>query len=185
MSKIGKKPIPIPDEVKVSIANGKVTVSGAKGELTRVLNPEVSVSQQDSSLVVSATGTTTRHKAMWGLNRALLCNMIQGVTEGFEKSLEMKGLGYGAQIKGDTLVLKIGYSHAVEIAIPEDLEVSVENKTIINIRGVDKQLVGQVAAKIRALRKPEPYKGRGIRYVGEQVRRKAGKTAKVGVGGGL
>jgi large subunit ribosomal protein L6 len=185
MSKIGKKPIPVPEEVEVSVDNDTVRVSGPKGELERVLNSEVTVQQKDDSLIVSATGIAPRHKAMWGLNRALLNNMIQGVTEGYTKSLEMKGLGYGAQVRDNTLVLKIGYSHPVEVRIPQGLKVTVENKTVIVIEGADKQLVGQFAAKVRALRKPEPYKGRGIRYLGEKVRRKAGKAAKVGVGGGL
>lgn len=185
MSKIGKKPVEIPGEVKVDIDGNTVVVSGPKGELKRILNSEVSVEQKDNSLFVTAKGTTTRHKAMWGLNRALLNNMVQGVTKGYEKSLEMQGLGYGAQVSGDVLVLKVGYSHPVEVQIPEGIEVSVENKTVIIIKGVDRQLVGQFAAKVRAIRKPEPYKGRGIRYVGEHIRRKAGKTAKVGVGGGL
>ncbi len=185
MSKIGKKPIKIPENVEVKIEGSRVTVSGPKGELERKVNRGISVEKENGSIVVSSPGKSKRERAMWGLNRALLANMVRGVTEKYRIGLEMRGLGYGASVSGDKLVLKVGYSHPVELDIPEGLEVSVENKTIINIQGVDKQLVGQFAAKIRALRKPEPYQGRGIRYLDEHVRRKAGKAAKVGVGGSL
>ncbi len=185
MSKIGKKPIQIPENVDVTIEGGLVTISGPKGDLERQVNRGVGVEKKDNTIVVSSPGHSKKERSLWGLNRALLANMVVGVTEGYKIDLEMRGLGYGAQVTKDKLVLKIGYNHPVEMGIPEGLDVSVENKTMIKIKGADKQLVGQFAAKIRSLRKPEPYQGRGIRYVGEHIRRKAGKAAKVGVGGGL
>lgn len=175
MSHIGKQPIPLPEKVEVTIENGRITLRGPKGELTHAIHPTIEVGQQGAELVVrrkKARGDS----ALWGLSRALIFNMAKGVTDGFQKRLEVEGVGYRAQVEGDTLVLSLGFSHPVEYAIPKGIRVTVGGNAI-EISGIDKALVGQVAADIRGFKKPEPYKGKGIRYAGERIRRKQGKKA--------
>ncbi len=176
MSRIGKKPILIPQGIEVSIDENKVSVKGPKGELTKIFRPEIVIEEKDNSISVYPKVENKKNKAFWGLTRALLFNMIQGVSQGFEKKLQIEGVGYRAEVQGKEVILRMGFSHLVNFNIPEGIEVSVE-RNIITIKGIDKELVGLVAAKIRAIRPPEPYKGKGIRYVGENVRRKAGKKA--------
>ncbi len=176
MSRIGKKPIEIPDKVEIEVKDNLIKVKGPKGELEREVRPEIKVEEKDGSIIVSPLGESKKIRAFWGLTRALIANMVKGVTEGFEKKLEIEGVGYKAKLEGDNLILNMGYSHPVSIKKPEGIEFSVE-KNLITVSGIDKEEVGQIAAKIRAVRKPEPYKGKGIRYKGEQVRRKVGKKA--------
>jgi large subunit ribosomal protein L6 len=181
MSRIGKAPIPVPSDVQVTIHGSDVTVKGPKGELTRTFHRDISVHFEDNQLVVTRPTEQRLHRSLHGLSRALLANMVHGVSEGFQKELEINGVGYRAQVEGETLVLNVGYSHPVEIVPPPGITISVEKGyRNITVEGVDKELVGMVAARIRAVRKPEPYKGKGIRYVGEYVRRKAGKAGKIG-----
>lgn len=176
MSRIGKKPILIPEDVKVVIDGQLVRVNGPKGELQREVRPEIKVSLEGNEILVKPVKETKKTKAFWGLTRTLIANMIGGVTKGYEKKLEIEGIGYRANLEGENLILLVGFSHPVKIRQPEGIKFSVD-KNMITVSGIDKQLVGQIAAKIRAVRKPEPYKGKGIRYEGEQVRRKAGKKA--------
>jgi len=181
MSRIGKMPIPIPPDVQVTIRGSEVTVKGPQGELSRTFHRDMSVSMQDNQLIVTRPTDHRLHRSLHGLTRALLANMVQGVHEGFRKELEVVGVGYRAQMDGDKLVLMVGYSHPVEMVPPPGITIDVaKGYRNIEVRGVDKDLVGQVAAEIRAVRKPEPYKGKGIRYAGEYVRRKAGKAGKIG-----
>jgi large subunit ribosomal protein L6 len=177
MSRIGNKPIVLPKGVEVTIANGIVRVKGPKGTLEQRLHPGIAVAVEGDQVVVSAEDLPGIAK-FHGLMRALIGNMIIGVSEGFEKRLEMIGVGFRAAVKGNTLELLVGYSNPVELGIPEGLAVKVEKNTLLSVSGADRQLVGQFAADIRAKRPPEPYKGKGIRGVGEYVRRKAGKAAK-------
>jgi large subunit ribosomal protein L6 len=177
MSRIGRKPIPVPDAVTVDVAPGRVAVKGPKGELTQALAPEMKVEQEDGTVVVRRPTDRGEHRALHGLTRSLIANMVEGVTEGFEKRLEIQGVGYRAQLKGRSLELALGYSHPVSIEAPEGIDFEVPQPTEIVVRGIDKQLVGQVAADIRKRRPPEPYKGKGIRYCGEHVARKVGKRA--------
>ncbi|MFH1509764.1 MAG: 50S ribosomal protein L6 [Candidatus Nealsonbacteria bacterium] len=174
MSRIGKKPIEIPVGVEVKLEGSKVTVKGAKGELSREFRPEVTIEMKDNIISTSITSEEKLSKALWGLTRMLISNMIVGVSEGFEKKLEIQGVGYKAEIVGNKINLSMGYSHPVNLEIPEGLA-AVVDKNIITISGINKENVGQFAANIRKVRKPEPYKGKGIRYVGEYVRRKVGK----------
>jgi len=174
MSRIGKKPITIPDGVEIKIEGSKVTVKGSKGELSREFRPEVSIEQKEKEVFVSPKIETKKTAAFWGLSRALLANMIEGVSEGFEKKLEIHGVGYKANLEGENLVLNVGYSHSVKIEKTEGVTFLVE-KNLITVSGIDNELVGQVAAKIRRVRPPEPYKGKGIRYLDEVVRKKEGK----------
>ena len=176
MSRVGKKPIEIPQSVEVKITGQQVNIKGAKGELSQVVRPEIKVEVKEGKIFVTTQMETKKSKALWGLTRALLQNMIKGVTEGYEKKLEIEGVGYRANLEGQDLVLNVGFSHSVKIKAPEGIKFSVE-KNIITISGIDKGLVGQIAAKIRRVRPPEPYKGKGIKYVGEQIRRKVGKRA--------
>ncbi len=176
MSRIGKKPIEIPDNVEVKVEGQKITVKGPKGELSRVVRPEIKLEISEGRILVSPKMTTKKTPAFWGLTRALIANMITGVTEGFQKQLEIQGIGYQASVKGNTLILEVGFSKPVEMTCPEGIECSVD-KNIISIKGIDKELVGRVAAEIRKIRPPEPYKGKGIRYVGEEIIRKVGKKA--------
>ena len=171
-------PIPLPNGVQVSIDGPKVTVKGPKGELARELNPDMRVQEQEGQLIVIRPSDQPRHRAMHGLTRALLANMVTGGSEGFSKSLEMQGVGYRAQMQGQDLVLAVGYSHPVQVPPPAGIEFEVDGTTKITVRGASKELVGQVAADVRKIRPPEPYKGKGIRYAGEYVRRKAGKAGK-------
>lgn len=183
MSRIGKKAIEIPEGVEVNIDGRKVIIKGPKGELSREVRPEIKVELKEGKIFVKPEIETKKTKAFWGLTRALLANMVKGVTEGYEKKLEIRGLGYKAKIEGDDLVLMVGFTHSVKIKIPETIKVSVE-KNIITISGIDKELVGLIAAKTRKVKPPEPYKGKGIRYLGEEVRRKAGKKVVTGGAGG-
>ncbi len=176
MSRIGKQPVIIPDKVEVKIAQGEITIKGSKGELVQEIPLEIEVSVKEKEIIVTSKKKTKRSSALWGLLRTLIFNMIQGVTEGFEKKLEIEGIGYRVALQGNKLVLNVGYSHPIEVEAPKGIEFKVEKNTI-TVLGIDKQLVGQVAAKIRSKRKPEPYKGKGIRYAGEIIRRKAGKKA--------
>lgn len=181
MSRIGRMPIPVPAGVKVTIDGNLVTVKGPKGELTRELHPHMSVTLEDGSLVVRRPTNHRYHRALHGLTRALLANMVEGVTNGFRKQLVIEGTGYRASIENDSLVVRVGFSHPVQVIPPEGVTVSVDRATSnVVVEGIDKELVGEVAAKIRAIRPTEPYKGKGIRYIDEQVRRKAGKAGKAG-----
>lgn len=181
MSRIGRLPIPIPEGVRVTIDGHSVTVRGPKGELSRGFDPRITVELQDGKLVISRANDQPRVRALHGLTRALLANMVVGVTTGFRKSLEIVGVGYRAEMQGQDLVLQVGYSHPVRYTPPRGITLTVEQgNRIIHVDGIDKELVGEVAAQIRAVRKPEPYKGKGIRYLGEYVRQKAGKAGKVG-----
>ncbi len=175
MSRIGKMPIPIPDKVKVSIKECHVTVEGTKGKLQFDIDPSITVKVEENEIVVTRPNDARRNRAFHGLTRALLANMVKGVNEGFEKKLEIQGVGYRAAKQGDALNFQLGYSHPILFEPPEGIELAVD-RNIVTVSGIDKQAVGQAAAHIRALRKPEPYKGKGIRYLGEHVRRKAGKT---------
>ncbi|MBO0349573.1 50S ribosomal protein L6 [Phormidium pseudopriestleyi FRX01] len=178
MSRIGKRPIDIPAKVVVSIDGQKVSVKGPKGELSRELPAEVIVEQEGETIQVTRRDESRAARQRHGLSRTLVANMVQGVSEGFQKRLEIQGVGYRAQVQGRNLILNVGYSNPVEINPPEGISVAVENNTNVIITGINKEIVGNTAAKIRDVRPPEPYKGKGIRYAGEQVRRKAGKTGK-------
>ncbi len=179
MSRIGKAPINVPGGVDVQISGTKITVKGPKGELSRELSELVSVAQDGDTLQVNRVDDSRGARAMHGLTRSLVNNMVLGVTEGFRKELDIVGVGYRAQAKGsNALELALGFSHPVNVTAPEGIEFVVPQPTRIEVHGIDKQLVGQVAADIRAWRKPEPYKGKGVRYVDEHVRRKAGKAGK-------
>jgi large subunit ribosomal protein L6 len=177
MSRIGRKPIPVPEAVTVEIAPGRVAVKGPKGELGQAHSLEMKVEQGDGVLTVQRPTDRVEHRALHGLTRSLIANMVEGVTEGFEKRLEIQGVGYRAQLKGKNLEMALGYSHPVSVEAPEGIEFEVPQPTEIVVRGIDKHLVGQVAADIRKRRPPEPYKGKGIRYRGEHVLRKVGKRA--------
>ena len=180
MSRIGRLPIPLPDGVEVTREGRLLRVKGPKGTLEREIHPEMTVEQADGELRVTRPSDEPRHRALHGLTRTLVNNMVVGVTTGFSKALEISGVGYRAQLQGDKLVLALGYSHPVEVTPPEGISFQVETPTKLSISGADKELVGQTAAFIRARRKPEPYKGKGIRYAGEHIQRKAGKAGKVG-----
>lgn len=174
MSRIGKKPIEVPEQVEVKIEGNKVMVSGPKGELSQEIRPEIKVEKKEGKIFVLPKIETKKTKALWGLTRTLIFNMVKGVTQGYEKKLEIEGLGYRATVEGENLVLEVGFSHPVKIKAPEGIKFSVE-KNVITVSGIDKELVGQIAAKIRKTKPPEPYKGKGIRYLGEVIRRKPGK----------
>jgi large subunit ribosomal protein L6 len=180
MSRIGRLPIPVPDGVDVTIDGRLVTVTGPKGTLSRELHPEMLVSRENGTVVVARPTEQKTHKQLHGLTRTLVNNMVVGVTTGYRKGLEIQGVGYRAALVGRKLTLNLGYSHQVEIDPPAGITFELENPTHLAVIGIDKELVGQVAAKVRASRKPEPYKGKGVRYAGEQVRRKAGKAGKIG-----
>lgn len=176
MSRIGKKPISLPAGVKVTVDGNTVTVQGPKGTLEQILPEGITISQEDNQVLVERADDNKQQRAFHGLTRALIANMVEGVTNGFEKKLELVGVGYRAQMQGKKLVISIGFSHPVEIDAPEGIEFEVPAPTRITIKGMDKQLVGNTAAHIRAIRKPEPYKGKGIKYENEYIRRKAGKA---------
>lgn len=176
MSRIGRQPIPIPEGVQVTVKGSVVTVTGPKGTLTRTFRPEVRVAVTGNSASVLPASATRKTPAYWGLTRALLAAMVEGVTRGFEKNLEIEGIGYRAALSGADLELAVGFSHPVRVPAPPGITYQV-GKDTITVSGIDKELVGDVAARIRAVRPPEPYKGKGIRYAGEVVRRKAGKKA--------
>jgi len=176
MSRIGKKPIAIPKNVQLTLGEGLVTAKGPLGELSVRYPNVLRVAQEDQDLRVEQVSKSSRAQALWGLHRSLIANIVQGVSEGFEKKLEIEGVGYRAEAKGNELILHVGYSQPRSLVMPEGIKLNVEKLTIV-VSGVDKQQVGQVAADIRAVRKPEPYKGKGIRYAGEKIRRKQGKRA--------
>lgn len=182
MSKVGRQPIEIPENVTVSVENGKVQVKGLKGILTYDVRPELKVEIKEGKVLVSRTSEGKLAKSLHGLTRTLIANMIKGVSQGWEKRLEMHGTGYRARFEKDTLVLTVGFSHPVEIKPVEGITFKVEGNNKIIISGIKKEQVGQIAAQIRSVRPPEPYKGKGIRYEGEKVRRKPGKAGKVGAG---
>jgi large subunit ribosomal protein L6 len=180
MSRIGRLPIAVPSSVDVTIDGRQVTVKGPKGTLSRVLHPDMSVTREDDRIVVTRPTEQKTHKQLHGLTRTLVNNMVIGVTDGYRKGLEITGVGYRATLNGRKLTLNLGYSHAIEIEPPEGISFELENPTRLAVVGIDKELVGEIAAKVRSTRKPEPYKGKGVRYAGEQVRRKAGKAGKIG-----
>jgi large subunit ribosomal protein L6 len=178
VSRIGKQPIPVPSGVEVTIEGPKVTVKGPKGTLSHVFNEDMTVALEDGVLSVTRPSDERHHRSLHGLSRTLLANMVVGVSEGFHKNLEIVGVGYRATMKGDDLEMALGFSHPVSVKAEPGISFEVPAPTRITVRGIDKQRVGQVAAEIRKWRQPEPYKGKGVRYEGEHVRRKLGKTAK-------
>ena len=180
MSRIGRHPIQVPPSVDVSIVGRDITVKGPKGSLHRALHPDMTVTMDGSTLTVTRPSEAKHHKQLHGLTRTLVSNMVTGVTQGYRKPLELTGVGYRASKVGDKLQLNLGYSHPIEIEPPAGILFEVENPTHLAVSGIDKELVGQVAATVRATRKPEPYKGKGVHYVGEKIRRKAGKAGKIG-----
>lgn len=178
MSRIGKAPIPLPDKVSVSLNGLAVTVKGPKGELSRTLPEGVQISQDGNTLVVSPSSETRRSRERHGLCRTLVANMVEGVSQGYSRKLEIIGVGYRAAVQGKKLVVSAGYSHQVEMVPPDGVTFAVEGNTTVFVTGANKELVGNEAAKVRAIRPPEPYKGKGIKYEGERILRKAGKTGK-------
>ncbi|MCX5938964.1 MAG: 50S ribosomal protein L6 [Cyanobium sp. LacPavin_0920_WC12_MAG_62_9] len=178
MSRIGKAPIPLPDKVSVSLNGLAVTVKGPKGELSRTLPEGVQISQDGNTLVVSPSSETRRSRERHGLCRTLVANMVEGVSQGYSRKLEIVGVGYRAAVQGKKLVVSAGYSHQVEMVPPDGVTFAVEGNTTVFVTGANKELVGNEAAKVRAIRPPEPYKGKGIKYEGERILRKAGKTGK-------
>jgi large subunit ribosomal protein L6 len=176
MSRIGKKPVTVPKGVDLDLQGSTVAVKGPKGELRRTLHPEMKLTLDNGSLSVERPSDDKRHKALHGLTRTLVQNMVEGVSKGFTKTLEIQGVGYKAEAKPYGVNLIVGYSHPVKYEAPKGIKITVENNTVVKVEGADKEVVGQVAAELRSVRPPEPYKGKGIRYQGEQVRRKAGKT---------
>ena len=177
MSRIGKNPVPIPAGVDVTLADGVITVKGPKGTLAQTVHPAITVTVGDDEVTVTRPNDERENRSLHGLFRSLIANMVTGVTEGYTRRLEIVGVGYRAAARGSGLTVQVGYSHPVDVDAPEGITFEVPTPTTITVSGADKQLVGQVAANIRAIRKPEPYKGKGIRYAGEQVRRKSGKAA--------
>jgi len=175
MSRIGKRPIPVASGVNVTLDGQTVTVKGPKGQLSWTVVDEIAVALENGELSLTPKGASKRASAMWGLSRSLVANMVQGVTSGFEETLELVGVGYRAAMKGQALSMQLGFSHDVDIPPPEGIAFAVPKQTEIRISGIDKQLVGEVTARIRRIRPPEPYKGKGVRYAGEKVRRKEGK----------
>jgi len=180
MSRIGRLPIAIPETVDVTIVGRTLTVTGPKGSLTRALHPDMILTRDDSQLVVTRPTEQKTHKQLHGLTRTLVNNMVVGVTDGYRKGLEITGVGYRATLNGRKLQLNLGYSHLIEIDPPEGITFEVDTPTRLAVVGIDKELVGQMAATVRSKRKPEPYKGKGVRYSGEVIRRKAGKAGKIG-----
>jgi large subunit ribosomal protein L6 len=182
MSRIGKQPVPIPANVTVTIKGREVTVKGPQGELKRRFDPDMKIEQDDGQIVVSRPTDQRRHRALHGLTRALISNMVIGVNEGYERRLEIIGTGYRAEMQGEDLKLSLGYSHDIVVVPPPGVKFQIEDRgKLIILTAVDKELIGQVAADIRKLRPPEPYQGKGIRYLGEYVRQKAGKAGKIGI----
>ena len=177
MSRIGRKPIPVPEGVTVSVGPGRVTVNGPKGELEQVVSQRMEILEEDGTLTVKRPTDRGEDRAIHGLTRSLVANMVEGVTDGYSKELQIQGVGYRAKLQGKAIELSVGYSHTVSIPAPEGIEFDLPIPTQVIIRGIDKQLVGETAARIRRVRPPQPYKGKGIRYLDEQVRRKVGKRA--------
>lgn len=180
MSRIGKKPIEIPKGIEVQIDGHSVSMKGPKGKIAKGLNPGVVIRKEDGKISVSLPEDVRVSRSIHGLTRTLIANMVEGVSKGFQKILEISGVGYRAQIQGKNLVMTLGFSHPITYALPEGITAEVEKQTVVTLRGVDKELLGQVAADIRSYRVPDPYKAKGIRYRGEVVRRKAGKAGKAG-----
>jgi large subunit ribosomal protein L6 len=185
MSRIGKRPIPVPQGVDIQVADGKVVVKGPKGTLSRPVHPDMALKIEDGTLTVERPSESNLHRSLHGLTRTLIANMVEGVHDGYVRTLDIYGVGYRAALSGKNLSLAVGFSHGIELAPPDgiEFEAGVEQATrtpFIIVKGIDKELVGQMAAQIRSLRPPEPYKGKGIRYRGEQIRRKAGKAGKAG-----
>jgi large subunit ribosomal protein L6 len=180
MSRIGRRPIAIPAGVQIELDGPRITVRGPKGELQRTLPREIAVRVDDGQILVERPTEAKPHRELHGLTRTLVANMVEGVTNGYRKTLEISGVGYRAQKLGEKLQLNLGYSHPVDVDAPAGISFEVESPTRLSVVGIDKELVGRVAAEVRATRKPEPYKGKGVRYLGEQIRRKAGKTGKIG-----
>ena len=178
MSRIGRMPITVPPGVTVSIEKDKVAVTGPKGELSRSFNPDIAITQQDNSLTLSRPSDSKEHRSFHGLTRSLLANMVMGVSSGFEKNLEIVGVGYRAEKAGDKLIVRVGYSHPVEISPLPGVSLAAEGTNRIKVTGIDKEAVGEMAARIRRIRPPDVYKGKGIRYAGERVRLKPGKAGK-------
>jgi large subunit ribosomal protein L6 len=176
MSRIGRKPVPVPKGVTATVDGHSVVIKGPKGTLTRTFHRDMRIAEDRGQLVVSRPSDAREHRALHGLTRALLANMVEGVTQGYRKHLELHGVGYKAEAQAKGVKLVVGLSHPVQFPAPPGVQISVENNTLVKIEGIDKELVGQVAAEIRKVRPPEPYKGKGIRYQGEHVRRKAGKA---------
>jgi large subunit ribosomal protein L6 len=177
MSRIGSRPVEIPKGVEIRLENGTLHVKGPKGALTLDFHPEMIVAVEEGEVVVTRPSDLQRHRALHGLTRSLVANMVEGVTDGYERELEIVGVGYRAEKTAKGLTLHLGYSHTIDYAAPDGIDLETPSQTRVVVKGVDKQLVGQVAAEIRGFRPPEPYKGKGVRYLGEQIRRKAGKTA--------
>ena len=180
MSRIGRLPITVPANVDVAIDGRDITVKGPRGTLSRALHPDMKVTRDGATLVVERPSEAKYHRQLHGLTRTLVANMVTGVTDGYRKPLEITGVGYRAAKVGDKLQLNLGYSHPVEIVPPAGITFELENPTRLTVVGIDKELVGQIAAQVRSSRKPEPYKGKGVHYLGEQIRRKAGKAGKIG-----
>jgi large subunit ribosomal protein L6 len=178
MSRIGKRPVLLPKDVTATIAGQTITLKGPKGEISRTVHAELSLALENGEVAVRRPSDEPRHKALHGLTRTLVANMVEGVTKGFTRALEIQGVGYKAEVKPFGVQLVVGYSHPVPYHAPQGIKISVDGNVQVRVEGVDKELVGQVAAELRSIRPPEPYKGKGIRYVGEHVRRKAGKTAQ-------
>ena len=176
MSRIGKLPVAIPKGVKVAIDGDTVTVTGPKGELKRTFSPDMAITQEDGKVLVKRPSDAQQHRALHGLSRTLLANMVEGVSKGYEKGLEIVGVGFRAEKSGETLVLRVGYSHTVEMVPQKGISFTVETPTKLKVVGIDKERVGQVAAEIRAVKKPDAYKGKGIRYAGEKIKLKPGKA---------
>ncbi|MFQ5889744.1 MAG: 50S ribosomal protein L6 [Gemmatimonadota bacterium] len=181
MSRVGKQPIVIPSGIRVSVEGTRVTVEGPQGEMSAEFDSDLRIEHSDAEIRVDRPTDSARHRSLHGLTRSLIANMVHGVREGYERSLEIHGVGYRVQQKGKDLSFNVGFSHAVLFKAPPGITLMAETPTLVRVRGVDKQLVGEVAAEIRQIRPPEPYKGKGIRYVGERVRRKAGKSTVGGV----
>ena len=177
MSRIGRKPITVPEGVSIDVRPGQVLVKGPKGELSQDISQDMQVAQDEGVLTVQRPTDRGEHRALHGLTRSLIANMVEGVTAGYEKRLEIQGVGYRARLQGKTLELSLGYSHPVTLTAPEGIDFEVPQPTQVIVRGIDKQLVGEIAARVRKTRPPEPYKGKGVRYAGEHVARKVGKRA--------
>lgn len=183
MSRVGLLPIPVPPDVKVDIEGSEVTVEGSKGKLSRSFHPDLSVTLEDANLIVARPGNGRILRSLHGLTRSLLANMVEGVTRGFAKTLELHGVGYRAEINGNKLTLQVGYSHPVDFYLPPGIDIVVEGTNRLRVIGIDKELVGETAARIRAIRPPDSYKGKGIRYAGERLRLKPGKAGKAALRG--
>ena len=177
MSRVGKKPIPVPEKTKITYKDRVLSVQGEKGVLTRTIHPDVDLKIEDKIMTIMVDRQDKKTRALWGMTRALVSNMVSGVSKGFERVLEINGLGYRAELKGNNIELQLGYSHSIQFPLPDGVSAKVE-KNIIRLSGIDKDLLGLTASSIRRLRPPEPYKGKGVKYAEERIQRKAGKTAK-------